>query len=99
MLSIHRTIPLLQFPASLRPIVAARLYATQAGLGTQPVKKRKRVTALNDDGRVAWGDLSASEKAARTAQQTVNFGMILLGLTLTVCSVAFGLPASMLMLE
>ena len=41
------------------------------------------MTAFNDDGRVAWGDLSAGEKAARTTQQTFNFGMIILGTVLT----------------
>ena len=42
------------------------------------------MTAFNDDGRVAWGDLSMGEKAARTTQQTFNFGMIILGAVLTV---------------
>jgi mitochondrial import inner membrane translocase subunit TIM21 len=87
MLPIPRVLPLLNLPSSLRPILAARLYATQTGLGrtnTQPTNKRKVVTILNDDGRVAWGDLSAREKAARTTQQTFNFGMIILGAMLTV---------------
>jgi hypothetical protein len=43
------------------------------------------VTAFNDDGRVAWGDLTAREKAARTTQQTFNFSFIVLGAALTVC--------------
>lgn len=78
----------LNFPASIRPILAARLYATQTGLGTtagasQP--KRKTITAFNDDGQVAWGQLSPMEKAARTTQQSFNFGLILLGAVLTVC--------------
>jgi import inner membrane translocase subunit TIM21 len=63
------------------------LYATQTGLGTSsgaPRPRRKAVTAFNDDGRVAWGDLSAREKAARTTQQTFNFGFIILGAVLTV---------------
>jgi mitochondrial import inner membrane translocase subunit TIM21 len=84
-------VPLLQFSASLRPIIAARQYASQTGLGNshaQSNKKRKAVTILNDDGRVAWRELSAGEKAARTSQQAFNFGMILLGLTLTVCAIA-----------
>ena len=87
MLPIQRVLPLLKLPSSLRPILAARFYATQTGLGTtkaQPTKTRKAVTILNDDGRVAWGDLSAREKAARTTQQTFNFGMIILGALLTV---------------
>jgi len=85
--SLGRTLPLLSFPATLRPILAARLYATQTGLGTSnasPQPRRKAVTAFNDDGRVAWGDLSAKEKAARTTRQTFNFSLILLGAVLTV---------------
>jgi hypothetical protein len=91
MLPIPRVLPLLEFPCSIRPILAARFYATQTGLGAsnaQPTRKRKAVTMLNDDGRVAWGDLSAKEKAARTTQQTFNFGMILIGIVLTVCSLS-----------
>lgn len=82
---LTRTVPLLSFPASLRPILAARLYATQTGLGTTGTSRprRKAVTAFNDDGRVPWGDLSAGEKAARTTQQTFNFGFIILGAVLT----------------
>ncbi|KAF4629319.1 hypothetical protein G7Y89_g8828 [Cudoniella acicularis] len=83
---LGRTTSLLRFPPALRPIIAARLYATQTGLGTSNTRsqpRRKAVTAFNDDGRVAWGDLSAREKAARTTQQTFNFGMILVGAILT----------------
>ena len=78
---------ILKCPATLRPILAARLYATQTGLGTTsgaPRPRRKTVTPFNDDGRVAWGELSAGEKAARTTQQTFNFSFILLGAVLTV---------------
>ncbi|KAH7314224.1 TIM21-domain-containing protein [Rhexocercosporidium sp. MPI-PUGE-AT-0058] len=78
---------LLKCPVTLRPILAARLYATQTGLGTAtsgaPRPRRKTVTPFNDDGRVAWGELSAGEKAARTTQQTFNFSFILLGAVLT----------------
>ena len=84
--SLTRTVPLLSLPPSLRPIVAARLYATQTGLGTTgttPRPRRKVVTAFNDDGRVPWGDLSAGEKAARTTQQSFNFGLIILGAVMT----------------
>ena len=86
--SFVTTKSLLRFPTPLRPMLAARLYATQTGLGTTGASqrpKRKAVTAFNDDGRVAWGDLSAREKAARTAQQTFNFSFIILGAILTVC--------------
>ncbi|KAI9054499.1 hypothetical protein LZ554_001657 [Drepanopeziza brunnea f. sp. 'monogermtubi'] len=81
-----RTPTLLKCPANVRTILAARLYATQIGLGTSnaaPKARRKAITPFNDDGRVAWGDLSAGEKAARTTQQTFNFGFILLGAVLT----------------
>lgn len=44
------------------------------------------MTAFNDDGRVAWGDLTGREKAARTAQQTFNFSFIIIGAVLTVWS-------------
>jgi import inner membrane translocase subunit TIM21 len=85
--SLARPLPLLRLPPALRPILAARVYATQTGLGTAhnaPRPRRKAVTPFNDDGRVAWGDLSTSEKAARTTQQTFNFGIIILGAALTV---------------
>jgi import inner membrane translocase subunit TIM21 len=84
---ISRAGPLLGLPASLRPLITARLYATQTGLGTAGTSskpRRKAVTAFNDDGRVPWGDLSAGEKAARTTQQTFNLGFIILGAVLTV---------------
>jgi import inner membrane translocase subunit TIM21 len=79
---------LLRFPADIHPLLAARLYATQTGLGTTaaPRARRKAVTTFNDDGRVAWGDLTAREKAARTTQQTFNFSFIILGAVLTVWS-------------
>ncbi|KUJ10388.1 TIM21-domain-containing protein [Mollisia scopiformis] len=77
---------LFKFPATLRSIAGLRLYATQTGLGTSSAThrpRRKAVTPFNDDGRVAWGDLTAGEKAARTTQQTFNFGFIFLGAILT----------------
>lgn len=40
---------------------------------------------MNDDGRVAWGQLSPMEKAARTTQQSFNIGLIVVGAILTVC--------------
>ncbi|KAI4213581.1 MAG: hypothetical protein LQ351_003805 [Letrouitia transgressa] len=56
---------------------------TQSTLGSQPVSSRKQVTVANDDGRIEWRELSVTEKAARTAQQTLNFGVILTGLIMT----------------
>jgi hypothetical protein len=51
--TISRAGPLLGLPASLRPLITARLYATQTGLGTAGTSskpRRKAVTAFNDDG-------------------------------------------------
>lgn len=82
-----RPLPLFTYPTALRAVAAQRLYATQTGLGNSsptPRPRRKAVTAFNDDGRVAWGNLSPREKAARTTQQTFNFGFIILGGILTV---------------
>ena len=57
-----------------------RCYATSNNLaGTTKSSSRKQVTIGNDDGRVPWGQLSVGEKAARTTQQTFNFGVILAG--------------------
>lgn len=69
-------------PSCLRP----RNYATSNSVGGAKTSSRKQVTIRNDDGRVRWGDLTVGEKAARTTQQTFNFGIILLGLSMTVRS-------------
>ena len=61
----------------------SRCYATQDTFGRSPISSRKQVTVVNDDGRINWKDLSVTEKAARTTQQTFNFGIILTGLVLT----------------
>ncbi|GAB1316647.1 mitochondrial import inner membrane translocase subunit tim21 [Madurella fahalii] len=45
--------------------------------------RRRAVTPFNDDGHVPWTELSAGEKTARAAQQTFNFGMVILGVALT----------------
>ncbi|KAK4109583.1 TIM21-domain-containing protein [Canariomyces notabilis] len=55
-----------------------RGYAT-----TQQEARRRAVTLFNDDGNVPWTELSAGEKTARAAQQTFNFGMVILGVALT----------------
>ena len=84
--SLLRPVSLLRCPPSLRPILAARLYATETGLGTSNAAsrpRRKAVTAFNDDGRVPWGELSGKEKAARATQQTFNFSFIMVGAILT----------------
>ena len=61
-----------------------RGYATQSTLGRSTTPSRKQITVVSDDGRVQWKDLSRGEKAARTTQQTFNFGLILLGFVMTV---------------
>lgn len=61
-----------------------RPYATQSPLGSRPTPSRKQVTVVSDDGRVQWKDLNIREKAARTTQQTFNFGLILTGMVMTV---------------
>lgn len=62
------------------PLAVHRFYATSNTLaGTTKTSSRKQVTIGNDDGRIPWGQLSVGEKAARTTQQTFNFGVILAG--------------------
>ncbi|KAK4157335.1 TIM21-domain-containing protein [Chaetomidium leptoderma] len=61
-----------------------RRYATQHQQpGSAPEARRRAVTPFNDDGRVPWTNLSAGEKTARAAQQTFNFGMVIVGVVLT----------------
>ncbi|KAL8776359.1 MAG: hypothetical protein Q9213_008301 [Squamulea squamosa] len=62
---------------------SSRGYATQDTLGSLPKASRKQITVANDDGRVNWKELSVKEKAARTTQQTFNFGVVLTGLVMT----------------
>lgn len=60
--------------------ITHRFYATSNILAKiTKTSSRKQVTIGNDDGRVPWGQLSTREKAARTTQQTFNFGVILAG--------------------
>ncbi|KAL2148491.1 hypothetical protein VTH82DRAFT_2045 [Thermothelomyces myriococcoides] len=49
----------------------------------QAESRRRAVTPFSDDGRVPWTELSVGEKTARAAQQTFNFGLVVLGLVLT----------------
>ena len=70
-----------------RPLLSlSRHYATSDSPGVQKSPTRKQVTIRNDDGRVKWNELTLGEKAARTTQQTFNFGVILAGLAGTVCN-------------
>ncbi|KAM6521121.1 mitochondrial import inner membrane translocase subunit tim21 [Fusarium solani] len=71
-------------PSKLQPLLLSRCYATHKGVGATPQgPKRRAVTPFNDTGYVPWSQLSVAEKAGRATQQTVNFGMILIGLVLT----------------
>lgn len=67
------------------PIVVPRRYITGRSASSPATPTRKQVTVVSDDGRVRWQDLSRREKAARTTQQTFNFGLVLSGVVLTVC--------------
>ena len=78
--ALQRTQPVHRWPTLPSP----RLYATENSLGNTKSSSRKQVTVIGDDGRVQWKELTVGEKAARTTQQTFNFGVILLGLSLTV---------------
>lgn len=59
-------------------------YATESTVTGSKITSRKQITVVSDDGRVSWGQLSLKEKAARTTQQTFNFGVILAGALMTV---------------
>ncbi|KAF2663217.1 mitochondrial import inner membrane translocase subunit Tim21 [Microthyrium microscopicum] len=62
--------------ASIVPITRTIRHASNTS-------SHRKVTVLNDDGRVQWTALSAREKAARTTQQTVNLAVITVGMLLT----------------
>ncbi|KAK4143369.1 mitochondrial import inner membrane translocase subunit tim21 [Dichotomopilus funicola] len=64
------------------PAHSCRGFATQHQQTTSETRRRS-VTPFNDNGNVPWSELSASEKTGRAAQQTFNFGMVILGVALT----------------
>lgn len=66
---------------ALLPLAARRNYATPGG--SSSTSKRRSVTPFNDDGHVPWTQLSGAEKTARAAQQSFNFGFIVVGVGLT----------------
>ena len=80
--------------STLRPVVISshqpsisRGYAVLGKLEGSPKGSKpshKKVTVTNDDGRVPWNELSTGEKAARTTQQSFNFGIVLAGAVGTV---------------
>jgi hypothetical protein len=51
---------------------------------------RRQVTVINDDGRVNWSDLSGREKVARSTQQSFNFGLVVVGVIMTVSTFTLG---------
>ena len=72
--------------SSIVPFFLSRTYATQNSLGATaaPRPRKRKVTPFNDDGAVPWNQLSGGEKAARATQQSFNFGLVLVGIVLTV---------------
>lgn len=76
---------LLSFPSGRRHTIikSLRNYATQDAVRNPSTPSRKQITVANDDGRIAWKELSVKEKAARTTQQTFNLSVILTGLVMT----------------
>ncbi|KAK3687334.1 TIM21-domain-containing protein [Podospora appendiculata] len=71
------------FPA-IRRCYATQNTSTGSGSGSAPeAARRKAVTPFNDDGHVPWTKLSLPEKTARAAQQSFNFGLVVLGVVMT----------------
>lgn len=72
-------------PVTVTALIARRNYASTGGSSgaSSANTKRRAVTPFNDDGHVPWTNLSGAEKTARAAQQTFNFGFILVGVGLT----------------
>ena len=70
----------------LRPVAGIRTYAAQPGSASSSTgsPKRRAVTPFNDNGSVPWGELSGAGKVSRATQQTFNFGLVVVGMVLTV---------------
>ncbi|KAI5366652.1 putative mitochondrial import inner membrane translocase subunit Tim21, tim21 IMS domain superfamily [Septoria linicola] len=80
-------------PVSLNHSSQTRNATTSSLPKDAAASRRRSVTVVNDTGAVPWKDLSVGEKAARTTQQSFNFGIVLLGIGLT------GAVATVLWLE
>ena len=70
-----------------------RKHAIQSSLGrgsrsasSSAPPPRRAITVTTDDGRYQWSELSTSEKAARTTQQSFNFLLVAAGAAGTVGS-------------
>ena len=86
-MALCKSVRLVHPRAAIRgPIGFVRGYATDN-------TSRRQVTIANDDGHIQWSQLSTKEKAARTTQQTFNFGVVVLGAVMTV-GTSFTLPHS-----
>lgn len=69
----------------LRLVVGIRGYATQPGSASSTsTPKRRAVTPFNDNGSVPWNELSGTGKVSRATQQTFNFGLVVVGMVMTV---------------
>ncbi|EEP77310.1 predicted protein [Uncinocarpus reesii 1704] len=83
----QKTVPCVSSGAAsvLRPFLTySRRYATYSSQGGASTgSKRKQITVASDDGRIRWGELSRTEKAARATQQSVNLLVILAGAVMT----------------
>jgi import inner membrane translocase subunit TIM21 len=78
-LAILRPLPAINVAPIARSLLVSRRFAS-----TQTeASKRRAVTPFNDDGHVPWTQLSAGEKTGRAAQQSFNFGMVIVGLVMT----------------
>lgn len=82
-----RSLVTLRTPKVVRALVKQTQIraATTSSLpnGSKP-PPRRAVTVVSDTGRVPWKELSVGEKAARTTQQSMNLGIVLLGVGMTV---------------
>ncbi|KAF2475666.1 import inner membrane translocase subunit tim-21, mitochondrial [Lindgomyces ingoldianus] len=59
-------------------------HATHSSTSNTPNSQpRKHITVASDDGRIRWADLSTSEKATRTTQQSFNLAIVAVGIALT----------------
>lgn len=58
---------------------ASATHHAQTRHSSSEASRRRAVTPFNDTGQVPWSSLSVAEKAGRAAQQSFNFGIIVVG--------------------
>jgi mitochondrial import inner membrane translocase subunit TIM21 len=88
---VHLRAPRLRhYPLLSRQPILYHSYATQSSLTGSPTSstRRKTITPFNDTGQVPWGQLSPAEKISRTAQQSFNLTLVIVGIA-GVCGVSF----------